>query len=214
VAVTGTENARILLRFFLDDGSGFDVVYWSDPTTLDTINFNLGPYAGKTMTSAYIALKSSDATTANINITQIALVAEPSAPLVPLFGWSVDPALTNAPYTLDSDPSLLSLDLAASDTSSRVTIYTLAVPSSDLGDFDHIDVAVTGTSNARILLRFFLDDGSGFDVVYWSDPPTLDAIGFNLSPYAGRTLSVAYIALMSSDGYDAGIDITEIVLVA
>jgi serine protease len=214
VAVTGTSNARVLLRFFLDDGTGLDVVYWSDPATLDAISFDLSAYAARTLTVGYVALMSSNGLDAGIDVTQIALVATAPPPVVPLAGWTVDASLTNAPYTLDSGPSLLSLDLTASDTSSRVTIYTLAVPTSDLGDFDHIDVAVTGTSNARVLLRFFLDDGSGFDVVYWSDPATLDAISFDLSPYAGRTLTVAYIALMSSDGSAAGIDINEIALVA
>jgi uncharacterized repeat protein (TIGR02543 family) len=214
VSVTGTSNARILLRFFLDDGSGFDVVYWSDPATLDAINFDLSAYAGRTLKIAYVALMSSDGLDASIDITGIALVTEAPPPLVPLSSWTLDPSLTNAPYTLDSSPSLLSLDLTASDTHSRVTIYTLGVPTSDLGGFDHIDVAVTGTGNARILLRFFLDDGTGFDVVYWSDPATLDAISFDLSPYTGRTLTVAYFALMSSDGSTASIDVTQIALVA
>jgi lysophospholipase L1-like esterase len=214
VSVTGTGNARILLRFFLDDGSGFDVVYWGDAATLDAISFDLSAYAGRTLAVGYVALMSSDGLTAGIDITQIALVATAPPPEVPLAGWTVDESLTNAPYTLDSSPSLLSLDLDASDTSSRVTIYTVAVPTSDLGDFDHIDVAVTGTGNARILMRFFMDDGSGFDVVYWADPATLNDIEFDLGPYAGRTLTIAYIALMSSDGQDAGIDITEIALVA
>jgi hypothetical protein len=62
-------------------------------------------------------------------------------------------------------------------------------------------------------MRFFLNDGAGFDVVYWSDPITLNAISFDLSPYPGRTLTVAYIALMSSDGLDASIDITGIAFV-
>jgi hypothetical protein len=214
VAVTGTSNARILLRFFMDNGAGFDVVYWADPATLNAVSFDLSVYAGRTLTVAYVALMSSDGLDASFVITEIAFVASAPPPVVPLDGWTIDPSLTNAPYTLDSSPSLLSLDLTASDTHSRVTIYTLGVPTSDLGGFDHIDVAVTGTGNARILLRFFLDDGTGFDVVYWSDPATLDAISFDLSPYTGRTLTVAYFALMSSDGSTASIDVTQIALVA
>ena len=94
--------------------------------------------------------------------------------------------MTNAPYTLSSTASELSLDLDASGMSSRVTIYTLGVPTLNLGDYDHIDVAVTGTSNARILMRFFMDNGAGFDVVYWGDIATLDAISFDLSAYVGE----------------------------
>jgi hypothetical protein len=63
-------------------------------------------------------------------------------------------------------------------------------------------------------LRFFLDDGSGFDVVYSSDPATLDAVSFDLSAYTGRTLTIAYVELMSSDGLAASIDITQIALIA
>lgn len=108
----------------------------------------------------------------------------------------------------------MSLELDAVDTSSRVTVYTVGVPALNLGDYDHIDVAVTGTTNARILLRFFLDDGTGFDIVYWADPTTLNAIDFDLSAYAGRTLTIAYIALMSSDSTVASIDITQIAFIA
>jgi hypothetical protein len=93
-------------------------------------------------------------------------------------------------------------------------IKQLAVPALSLADYSHVDVAASGTSNAKILLRFFMDNGNSFDVVYWKDPTTLNAISFDLSPYAERTLrGDAYIALMSSDGLDASIDITEITLV-
>jgi hypothetical protein len=85
-----------------------------------------------------------------------------------------------------------------------------------------VNVTVTGTSNARILLRFFLDNGSSFDVVHshvnghpvWESPTTLNAFMFDLSPYAGRTLTgEVYVALMSSDGSPANITITQIAFV-
>jgi hypothetical protein len=77
--------------------------------------------------------------------------------------WVVDLSLTNSPYTVSSAPSLLSFDLDASDTSSKATIYTVAVPTQNLADFDHIDVAVTGTVNAKIFMRLFLNDGTAVD---------------------------------------------------
>jgi len=202
-----------LLRFFLDDGSSFDVVYWQSPATLNALLFDLSPYAGRTLTGlVYLALKSSDGVLASINITEIAFeVPVPLVPSVPLSGWVVDAGLTNAPYVLSSTESSLAVELDAVDTSSRVTIYNLNAPKLSLSDYASVNVSVTGTANARILLRFFLDDGSSFDVVYWSDPATLDAISFDLSAYSARTLTgLVYLALMSSDGTTASIDITEI----
>jgi len=160
----------------------------------------------------YIGLMSSDGAQASIDITEVAFeVPSPLVPSVPLSGWLVDSGLTNAPYVLSSTDSSLSLELDAVDTNSRVTIYSLNVPKLSLSDYASVNVSVTGTSNARILLRFFLDDGGYFDVVYWKDPAMLNAISFDLVPYAGRTLGgVVYIGLMSSDGAQASIDITEV----
>jgi hypothetical protein len=213
VTITGSGNARILMRFFLDNGTSFNVAYWKDPATLDTVNFDLSPYAGRTITVAYLALMTSDGLDADIEITQILLVANEAPPEISLSGWTVAPAYTNAPYALDSSESSLSLELYADDVDDKVTIYTLALPTVDLGEVDHIDVEVTGTDNARILMRFFLDNGTSFNVAYWKDPATLDTVNFDLSPYAGRTLVSAYVALMSSNGATANIEITDIALV-
>lgn len=99
---------------------------------------------------------------------------------------------------------------ARANTNSRVTVYNLNIPKLNLSDYTYINTTVSGTGNAKILLRFFLDDGTGFDVVYWGSPATLNALKFDLSPYAGRTLNQVYIALMSSDGAPANITITQI----
>jgi len=218
VECDGTDNALILLRFFLDDGSGFDVVYWKDAATLNAIIFDLGPYAGRTLRGdVYIALKSSDGSQSNVTITEIAFVTEaspPPSPLIPLSGWSVDPRYTNSSYVLNSTESSLSLQLNATDIDSRVTIRHLDVPKLNLSIYDYVTVRVEGSGNARILLRFFLDDGTGFDVVYWTDPDALNATTFDLSPYSGRTLrGDVYIGLKSSDGSTADIEITEIAFV-
>jgi hypothetical protein len=213
VSVTGTANARVLLRFFLDDGSSFDVVYWGSPTVLDAVSFDLSSYAGRSLSGlVYVAVMSSDGSTASIDITAIVFEAPaPPSPLVPLSGWVVNPSLTNAPYTLSSTESALSLELEATSTSSKVAVYTFGVSKLSLVDYGYVDVAVTGTDNARILLRFFLDDGSSFDVTYWGSPAALNAVNFDLSPYTGRTLTgLVYVALMSSDGSTASIDVTGI----
>jgi predicted esterase len=217
VAVTGTDNAKVLLRFFLDDGSSFDVVYWGSPVVLDAVSFDLSSYAGRSLSGlVYVALMSSDGSTASIDVTGIAFEA-PSlpSPIVPLSGWVVNPSLTNAPYTLSSTESSLSLELEATSTNSKVAVYTLGVSKLSLADYGYVDVAVTGTGNAKVLLRFFLDDGSSFDITYWGSPAALNAVNFDLSSYAGRTLTgLVYVALMSSDGSTASIDITAIVFEA
>ena len=216
VEADGSVNARILLRFFLDDGSSFNVAYWKDPDTLNATAFDLSAYSGRTLRGdVYIGLMSSDGLTSSVAITEIAFVVsgEPE-PLIPLSGWSVDSRYTNAPYVLSSTESSLSLQLDATDTSSKVTIRHLDVPKLNLTNYDYVDVTVSGSANARILMRFFLDDGSSFDVVYWKDPDTLNATAYDLSPYAGRTLrGDVYIGLMSSDGTTSNIEITEIVFV-
>jgi len=149
--------------------------------------------------------------TTNYNLTA---VFAPS-PFVPTSGWTADSdsSLTNAPYVLTSTTSSLSLQLDATSTSSRVTIHSLNVPASNLSNFNHISVSVTGTSNALIDMRFFLDNGTGFDVVWWANPTTLNTINFDLTPYAGRTLTIAYVALMSSDGQPSNITVTAITFV-
>ena len=133
---------------------------------------------------------------------------------IPLSDWSVDPRYTNASYVLNSTESSLYLELDATNMSSRVTIRHLDVPKLNLSDYDYVVVNVQGSGNARILMRFFLDDGSSFDVVYWKDPYTLINAPFDLAPYAERTLrGDTYIGLKSSDETPSSINILGISLV-
>lgn len=128
VRVTGTGNARILLRFFLDDGTGFDVVSWGSPAALNATAFDLSPFAGRTLTTVCVALMSSDGTPSNINITQIALTNQALPSSVPLSGWQKDPQYTNASYVLTSTPSSLYVQLDATNTNSKVTIFNPNTP--------------------------------------------------------------------------------------
>jgi hypothetical protein len=218
--LTGTDNARILLRFFMDNGNSFDIAYWGSPAMLNGAKFDLSPYTGRTLTGlVYVALMSSDGALANIDITQITFGTEALPPEVPLSGWEVDPTYTNAPNALSSTTSSLFLELDATDINSKVAIMNLNTPKLNLPDYAHVNVTVTGTDNARILLRFFMDNGSSFDVVrfhsgnvpIWESPADLNDIVFDLGPYAGRTLTgLAYVAIMSADGTTADITITEI----
>jgi ABC-type antimicrobial peptide transport system permease subunit len=146
-------------------------------------------------------------TTEFTNLT--ATVATP--PVIPLSGWMVNSNFTSAPYVLNSTSLNLSLELAPVDFTSIVTIYTVNCSRLSLSDYAYINVTAMGTNNTRVLLGFSMDDGSSFNVANWTDLDTLNTVQFDLAPYAGRTLrGDAYLAIMSSNGTQARIDISEI----
>jgi hypothetical protein len=130
---------------------------------------------------------------------------------IPITNWSLDPQLTTAPYVLNSNSSGIILSLNASDTISRVTITKADSPILNISDYDYIGVNVQGTSNARILIRFFLNDGTSFDLSYWDNAYKVMNTPFELKPYYSKILrGDIYISIKSSDGLPAFIDISEI----
>jgi ABC-type antimicrobial peptide transport system permease subunit len=132
-------------------------------------------------------------------------------PIVPLSTWMINANLTNTNFVLNSSDSSLNLELEPLDFTSMVTVYTINCPQLNLSNYSSVNVTATGTNNTGVLLGFFLDDQSNFDIANWTDVATLDISTFDLAPYAGRFLrGDAYLAIRSFDGTKANIDITEI----
>ena len=81
VTATGTNNTRVLLGFSMDDGNNFNVTNFADIDTLNTVQFDLAPYAGRTLRGdAYLVIMSSDGMPATIEISEIAF--ETSKPVI------------------------------------------------------------------------------------------------------------------------------------
>ena len=132
-------------------------------------------------------------------------------PIIPLSEWTINTNLTSGEYILNSSEPNLFLELEPVDFASVATIYTVNCPQLNLSNYAYVNVTATGTSNAGVVLGFMLDDGSTITVANLTDPATLDALVFDLTPYAGRTLrGEGYMTLASLNGTRASINITEI----
>ena len=132
-------------------------------------------------------------------------------PLVPLSNWTVNPEFTNSPHVLVGSHLGLHMELTPIDFTGIVTAYTIAVPNLRLSDYAYVNVTASGTDNALISLGFSLDDGSSFDIANWTTPSILNTVPFDLTPYSDRILrGDVFISVMSSNGTQASLDITEI----
>jgi ABC-type antimicrobial peptide transport system permease subunit len=81
VTATGTNNTQVLLGFSMDDGSSFNVTELADIDTLNTVLFDLAPYAGRTLRGdAFLVIMSSDGLPASIEISEIAF--ETATPVI------------------------------------------------------------------------------------------------------------------------------------
>jgi ABC-type antimicrobial peptide transport system permease subunit len=81
VTATGTGNVLVLLGFSMLDGSSFNVTNLEDIDTLNSVSFDLAPYAGSILRGdAYLVVMSADGLPANIEISEIAF--ETSKPVI------------------------------------------------------------------------------------------------------------------------------------
>jgi hypothetical protein len=216
ITAIGSTNALIRIWLYLDDGSYITFAYREDTNTVNARNLDLTPYADRTLNGAgFIELTSSNGVDTNIDITEIAFMTGPlPSPMIPLYGWRGDPRYINAEYALDSSASGISLDLDAADTNSVVTLVQWDLPQLVLSDYSYMDVAVTGSTNALLRIWLYLDDGTYITFAYREDVGAVNGRILDLTPFADRTLNGAgFVELMSFDGVDASIDVTEIALV-
>ena len=73
VTATGSNNAGVILGFLLDDNSTITVANMTIPAQLDSLEFDLAPYAGRTLRGeGFMTIFSFNGTGANVNITEIA----------------------------------------------------------------------------------------------------------------------------------------------
>lgn len=130
---------------------------------------------------------------------------------LPLSEWTVSLHYTNASYIIESGETSLYLKLYAKDIESRVTIFKQNLPKLNLSNYDYIIAKIEGSANAQILIRFWLSNGTGFDLAHWDNPYTINFKPFDLHPFSNDTFrGELYISLKSSDGQDSYIRIIEI----
>jgi len=139
------------------------------------------------------------------------LTATITPPIVPLSEWVINTNLTSGEYVLNSSVPNLFLELEPVDFTSMATIYTLNCPQLNLSNYNYVNVTATGSSNAGVILGFLLDDGRTITVANLTAPAALDALVFDLTPYAGRTLrGEGYMTIISLNGTRANVNVTEI----
>jgi ABC-type antimicrobial peptide transport system permease subunit len=132
-------------------------------------------------------------------------------PTVPLSNWTINANLTSANYLLNSSMTSLSLEVQPVNFQGVVMTYTSECPILNLENYSYVNMTATGSPNAAVILGFILDDGTTMTVANLTDPSTFNALSFDLTPYANRTLSgTGFLTVLSLNGTNAKIDITEI----
>jgi len=192
-------------QFGVKTGAGNDLSSAKSNSTFETMYFALsgGQTAGSFILTStgtalidYIILSN----TAPVTLTPSNITTEN------VLTEGFDTAELNVSY-----PALdLDLFLDATDTDSRVTIYTLQSNSLDVTNYDYIDTSITGSTNALVLLRFFTTTDS-WDVIpgAFGTVEYLNNVKFSLSGHSGL-ISVIYFALKSSDGNPSSISLKNI----
>jgi hypothetical protein len=109
------------------------------------------------------------------------LTATTSPPIIPLSAWTINANQTTGSYLLNSGITSLFLELTPTSPYSMATAYTVNCPSIPLSNYAYVNITATGTSNAAVMLGFFLSDGTNMVVANMTDVPTLNSMIFNLT---------------------------------
>jgi ABC-type antimicrobial peptide transport system permease subunit len=73
ITATGSPNAAVIMGFLLDDGTTMTVANLTDPSTLNTLSFDLKPYTNRTLTgTSFLTALSLNGTNAKLSISEIA----------------------------------------------------------------------------------------------------------------------------------------------
>jgi hypothetical protein len=125
--------------------------------------------------------------------------------------WNISSRWTNSSYTLETNASGVHMSILPESETSRVTIFSHDLPKAPVDDFDLIQLNVSGSPNARLLVRIFFDDASALDVVYWIDPLEANTRIATLGPFSERSFrGDVFVGLTSSDGDSAQASLNEI----
>ena len=73
ITASGSPNAAVILGFLLDDGSTMTVANFTNPATLNTLEFSLSPYTNRTLTgTSFLTALSLNGANAKLDISEIA----------------------------------------------------------------------------------------------------------------------------------------------
>jgi len=214
VNVTGSNNARVLIRFYLENGTPVDLAYWASPSQIAALSFRtLG--SGHLRGDAYISLMSGDGQPTYILITEVAIleyIAISKKVPVPFDSWHADLRFTSGPYNFSISEDACFLALISGISGDRLTIASNQFPTINSTEFNFLLADIVGSENALILFRVYLEDGSNFDFAYWVTPSHFQAL-IHIPSSTAAFRGDAYIGLMSSNGQPCSISIREIALI-
>ena len=93
ITATGSPNTAVILGFLLDDGTTMTVANLTDPSTLNTLSYDLAPYANRTLSgTSFLTALSLNGTNAKLDITEIAFETsnQTNSQRLPLAKYSSD----------------------------------------------------------------------------------------------------------------------------